>query len=185
MNWRWNNSVPLRVVLRESSPPLTFPCFFEHRFNEKKCPKPGIYVEIFRVILEAMKINIQSVEIIDLKSTIDIYETLNSSLADVSASPKEPMPETFEYLSFSIPIYYKERAYLMQSAKSNTFHESLKILQPFSAHLWAAILALIVFSYLMIFFLTSFSINRTTVYRQIVLDMTFSFLLWVLCEKHY
>lgn len=84
--------------------------------------------------------NILNVEFIVVNTTKEIYEMLNNSLVDVSASPKEPDDNTFAYLSFSKPILYKERAYIMHAMASNTFHESVKMLQPFSVQLWIAIL---------------------------------------------
>lgn len=136
-----NFSRPLRVVIKESVEPLMYPCFFENGFDLKNCPKPGIYVDILRLILEATNFfDLNQIEFFFVKSTKEMYEKLNNSLVDVSANPKEPDFDTFSYLSFSKPILYKERAYILRSIASNTFNESFKILQPFSAEVWGAIL---------------------------------------------
>lgn len=155
------------MVIKKSVAPITYPCFFKHGFNKIKCPNPGIYVEIFRTVLETMNIDVRKVEMIVVGSSKELHEVLNNSLVDVSATPKEPDPITFTYLSFSKPVLYKERAYMMHSPTSkNVFKESVKMLQPFSFQLWIAIIALLILSYSMVFFLKTFSISRTTVFIE-------------------
>lgn len=165
MSSNWNYSRPLRVAVKVSSVPFTYPCVFQHGLDEKRCFKPGVYVDIFRTILDVMNISVHKVQIVKVNTTKEVYELLNQSLVDVSAYIREPDPKTFNYLSFSKPIFFKERAYLMHSLTSkNTFHESVKMLQPFSVQVWGVIFALIMFSILLVYLLNVFSICRKTVF---------------------
>lgn len=109
-----NYSSKIRAVIKESSIPNTFPCFFKFFFNRRLCPRPGIYVEIFKEIMERLNFSVENdVKFFVVDETKEIYSTLNESLAEISVTPRYlSSPEDFEQFSYSKVIFNKEQAYL-------------------------------------------------------------------------